>query len=704
MVFPRLGFAAALFTILIPVAAQVNNPAVVRVSSAPSGSCITSSAGQLEIPTGVIYTCQNGTWGQVSGGGGGGAALPFPGIVFGTSATTGTVATSSQVQSAIGSGVYDASGAAAAAQAASVPLASKDVASGVPSLDSNARIPQADLPIQVPTTGLAALALFDSNDYNSNATSVVIHDKSGNGNNGTASLSGQVTWSQIAGAYALNYSAAGASSGIINIAGIAAPRTIVVIVQGTASSTASGGIYSPFIGYSLGTLSFAFFTQNRTMATANSFYIASSGVTSGVTLPVSYNMIAVTLQTSASSGTPNGFFIGATQMPCLDYASCGLTVTPAGGNLQIMGSSSSGFAGGRSAQAMSIIGYVVYTTVETQAQIQQIYGALADYFVKRGIDIKAKTSGLHVSQAYNVISDGSSIEAGYLSNTPPATTMSLGSSYTVNVNAVPSSGTQGHALAQANPDFFFFNPKAGRNIYLMGGPTNDLCEGSNYLYGGNTTPLQAWSNTYVWANYVHLFDPNGLVVVQTMISRGGNAASPNTGTCDANKDTVNTLIRQYSQSMANVALADVAAQPLLGADGAYANTTYFQSDQTHETIAGAGLEGAVMQAAIQANTATYNDSNPNYQTGGAYSMTVQDRSLVHTPNTVGVTDTLPECIGLTGYSYKISNPSATNILTIAGLGSETITGSPVITSLGTAVFDVALISAAAGGCSWTRTQ
>lgn len=40
------------------------------------------------------------------GGGGGGATLPFPGIVYATSASGGTVATSAQIQSAIGSNIY----------------------------------------------------------------------------------------------------------------------------------------------------------------------------------------------------------------------------------------------------------------------------------------------------------------------------------------------------------------------------------------------------------------------------------------------------------------------------------------------------------------------------------------------------------------------------------------------------------------------
>jgi hypothetical protein len=83
----------ALLALPLSLHAQVSNPAVIKVASAPSGACATSSPGQLVTPDGTIYTCQFGAWAQVSGGGGGGGAtLPFPGIVFGTSATGGRVA------------------------------------------------------------------------------------------------------------------------------------------------------------------------------------------------------------------------------------------------------------------------------------------------------------------------------------------------------------------------------------------------------------------------------------------------------------------------------------------------------------------------------------------------------------------------------------------------------------------------------------
>lgn len=45
---------------------------IIFTGFAPSGSCAPGSPAQIVISTGLIYTCQSGTWAEVSGGGGGG--------------------------------------------------------------------------------------------------------------------------------------------------------------------------------------------------------------------------------------------------------------------------------------------------------------------------------------------------------------------------------------------------------------------------------------------------------------------------------------------------------------------------------------------------------------------------------------------------------------------------------------------------------
>ncbi len=71
---------ASILLALPPLIAQVSNPSIIVVSSAPSGSCGGSGLPmQYVFSTGVLYACQNGTWGQIGGGGGGGPYLPLAG-------------------------------------------------------------------------------------------------------------------------------------------------------------------------------------------------------------------------------------------------------------------------------------------------------------------------------------------------------------------------------------------------------------------------------------------------------------------------------------------------------------------------------------------------------------------------------------------------------------------------------------------------
>lgn len=556
-------------------------------------------------------------------------------------------------------------------------------------------------------TGLANVSLFDATSY-SGGTGTTIFDQSNNGNNCPVALGSNLTWGTIGLAYSLNFGSGVTTNQFVNCPTIASPRTVILIMSGTPISSATIG--SAFAGYSQATNGFSFFTQTKVTAaaTSNAFLLAESGTVTDAVLPVGFNMISYVMGTTTAG---NGVYQNAQLMPYMDTAA-GSVVNPSGGNLVIGGSVGSGFGAGAGARNIKLLGYIVYTTAVTAQVIQQDYTAVANYYGNLGINIATFAPFLTASQQFNVIDSGMSIDAG-LSSQAPSTLMTLGTNYTVNNTAIPSSGTQGHMLAQANAERYYFNPKAGRNVYLMGGPTNDLCEASGFLSGGNTAPLVAWSNALAWINYIHSFDPQGLTIVKTMISRTGNAVSPNTGTCDAIKNTVNTIIRNNIGAVPNAALDDVAANPLLGADGANSGTpgtigscpgatTYFNADCTHPTLAGSTLYAAAQQAAIQANTG-FSNSSPNTQAGTTYSMTPADRALL-APITAASTFTLPDCTALTGYPYQVTNSSAAQTLTIAPLGSETISGSTIVAAGASAIYTVQLTGASTGGCYWLRTQ
>jgi hypothetical protein len=68
--------------------AQISNPGVIYVNSAPTGACIASPPLNILSSTGAAYSCNNGTWGVV--GGGGGMIYPGAGIAVSTGAAWGT--------------------------------------------------------------------------------------------------------------------------------------------------------------------------------------------------------------------------------------------------------------------------------------------------------------------------------------------------------------------------------------------------------------------------------------------------------------------------------------------------------------------------------------------------------------------------------------------------------------------------------------
>jgi hypothetical protein len=75
----RWLFLLSLFTFTVPLFGQVSNPAVRYVATAPSGACAQAPPVQVANATGDIYTCDNGTWKNVTNGGGGGTVTSVSG-------------------------------------------------------------------------------------------------------------------------------------------------------------------------------------------------------------------------------------------------------------------------------------------------------------------------------------------------------------------------------------------------------------------------------------------------------------------------------------------------------------------------------------------------------------------------------------------------------------------------------------------------
>ncbi len=178
---------------------------------------------------------------------------------------------------------------------------------------------------------------------------------------------------------------------------------------------------------------------------------------------------------------------------------------------------------------------------------------------------------------------GDSLTEGYLCTHPYNYYMTLpdynGIAFT-EYNLGVSGQTAEYALEYGQVDSYY-SAWAGRNILVVWLGAADIV-----LYSANAQ--QTFS-------YLEEFCRNRRragwkVIVCTMISSVDH---------DTDKNTYNALIRANWTNFAD-GLADIATdEPLLGADGAYSNTTYFNVDQLHLTDTGTALIAPVVQAAIE---------------------------------------------------------------------------------------------------------
>jgi lysophospholipase L1-like esterase len=161
------------------------------------------------------------------------------------------------------------------------------------------------------------------------------------------------------------------------------------------------------------------------------------------------------------------------------------------------------------------------------------------------------------------------------------------------------------------------------------------------------------------------------VFVATMISRTGQ---------DANKDTYDAQILRLAKAGGADGVIDVAADPLLGADGASSNATYFQADDIHPTNAGHIRIANAFNNALSYYFG-YNAASPHSITAASYAMQAGDGYITSNP-TVNQTLTLPDCTGQSGAVYTVANIQAGFTVSVLASGSSQLING---LSVGTAV-------------------
>ena len=367
---------------------------------------------------------------------------------------------------------------------------------------------------------------------------------------------------------------------------------------------------------------------------ALALYLASTGTTSTNTqvyLPTGNHDIIVTLGTGA--GDLDRYFFDGIEVG--SYTSQSFNAGLATSGNYVIGNNptlpNAGFVG-------DMYEFITRTAELTPAQVLQEHKAmLADVYLRGtgGAGLPWNAAGP------NLVCLGDSICAGLggtvnwfgnltLSSTiAPFTLVNLG-----------NPGKSSAAINYSSADLArqYCNSNGGPNTVLVQNGTND------FGIFPTATGISVGSSI---SGEVQLYSAAGCkVFVGTMISRGNALASPVNGqTWPVNKNSLNAQIRLMAKSWGAVGILDFAADPLVGCDTCNANTTYYNTDQTHPTNAGYALMATGASNSINYAMGT-SRAAPGSIAATTYQMLASD-GYTEAGITANATWTLPSCIGQT---------------------------------------------------------
>lgn len=299
---------------------------------------------------------------------------------------------------------------------------------------------------------------------------------------------------------------------------------------------------------------------------------------------------------------------------------------------------------------------IFYPSALTAQQVQAMSGLVANQVAQRGVATSPVNALLSSPQLHCI---GDSITYGETATTNWCANLTLTRqpSYTINNWGVPSALLQDETGSEPN--------RVGQECITPQGPSVAIVfSGTNDFLNGGTTAQQVVSN---YLGEVQTLKKSGCqVFVATMLSR-------NYGTTDfdPDKDAFDELLLGQAKAMGADGVVDFAADPNLGADGAYASTTWF-NDQTHPTTAGQVRLGQIASNSLNYYFG-YTAAQPHVVTTNSYTLASGDDFVTASP-TASAAYTMPDCTGPSGAVYTISNPQSAFALTIQGATSQPING------------------------------
>jgi lysophospholipase L1-like esterase len=299
-------------------------------------------------------------------------------------------------------------------------------------------------------------------------------------------------------------------------------------------------------------------------------------------------------------------------------------------------------------------GFGASSTQHTAAQVQQNVSAFFALALAKGVPTTPLPVSLVQPQLFAL---GDSITAATNSQIPYTSQLSLTNqpAYTITNYGIVGIRLAAMLSHEANRAAPLCSTQAGPAVAILEAGTNDLSS------VGPLSPQAVWNSAAAWATLMR--KAGCTPFLNTMISRTGNGYGGQT--MDALKDTYNALILQQAKAVGFAGVLDVAANPLLGADGAYSNTTYFQSvDHIHPTTAGNALMAAAVSNGLNRYFG-YNESNPHVLTTlSGFTMACSDGYLDLGGVSAGGNITLPDCTGASGATFRFNNPQSTYAITV----------------------------------------
>ena len=289
------------------------------------------------------------------------------------------------------------------------------------------------------------------------------------------------------------------------------------------------------------------------------------------------------------------------------------------------------------------------------ADVKTVSAAIRNEVALRGVATSPQAIQLATPQLHAI---GDSITFGYGVSTPWPSLLALTNqpAYAVTNWGVTSMSMQAIVGSDANRVATRCQSSAGPTVAVVFAGTND--------FGSGLSAPASQVFSYMLGEVQQLKQAGCRVFVGTMLSRGGTDASGGTS-FDADKDAYDALILQQAPTYGADGVVDFAANPQLGADGAYAGSS-FQNDQTHPTQAGQALLAAAASNALN-YAFGYSPLNPHSVTTVPYSMSAGDGAISLSGVTSGGRITLPDCTGQSGAVYRINNPQSTYAVTIGPL-------------------------------------